>query len=300
MKKTISIILLILLLSNIFIPTIIFAEKEKVIKQSIPDKYFDDCPIHGNIISAKLRSNSFENDILIWTPYNYSKYIKYDVILLLHGGGGTLHDLMDHIQLINGKYTSLSNIYDWIVYDNINIQPFIIVTINNRVNRKLVCDEIVEAFKYIAYNYNTYAKDTSDQSIIDARNHFMVGGLSNGSVTTYAFMGLKLEYAANYLCMSSYVDKAVNFNNTNYKMNYFIIGAGKKEPTHHDISVAAYKDLKKFSKYNNLYIYNSAHDWTTWSNCIYDTLLYMFNHKSDTCTYIINTLYYKLKEYNIG
>ena len=272
-KKFICIIIVLLCI----IPTIVYADKSNAVKQSIPDYYFTECPKHGNIEEVKVPSSNIQktNYMMIWTPYNYNKNVKHEVILLLHGGGGSMHDMMDGMQRVNSNLISFANIYDWIAYEN-ETRPFIVVTINNRTDRKIICDEIVIAFKYIINNYNTYAKDDSDEALIAARDHFTVGGLSNGSVTAYAFMGLKLEYAGNYICMSSYVDKSVDFNRTDYRLNYLIIGAGINENPHHDICRLAHKRLKQFANTAKFYEYVSAHDFTTWGNCVYDSIKLMY------------------------
>lgn len=122
MKKILSIIFAMMFL---LVPFAAFADTENYSEENgMPLYYLNDCPVHGTVNVDEFQQMKSNNDtLLVWTPYNYdeSGNTKYEVVLLLHGGGGTLNDWMNGLQTVyaNGNYQTvrLFNVYDWMSYE---------------------------------------------------------------------------------------------------------------------------------------------------------------------------------------
>ena len=279
MKKY-CIIILILCILFTSLPTVVLADNS-VKYQLFPDYYFTECPQQGTIHVDTIQEKRTNREALIWTPYNYNENTKYDVIILLHGGGGSIHDWLDNEFNIrrNKLFDKIQakNIYDWITYEH-KSKPFIICTLtNNPYNRDETSKDAITAFKYIAENYSTYAIDGSDESIIDARNHFWIGGLSQGCITTYYFMSKYNKYTGNYICLS--MTKSAEYNSgiveglAEYPINYMYMACGNKDRYNHFNGMN--RDFEFFaqnSKDIKYTIFGYNHDWNTWINSIYDVL----------------------------
>lgn len=298
MKKIISILLAIVF---VLIPMSAFADTEDYSPESgMPSYYLDDCPVHGTINVDEFQHMKGGNDtLLVWTPYNYdeSGNTKYDVVILMHGGGGTLHDWMDTKWWVyensepgaDIKKPQLSNIYDWLSYEK-KCKPFIVVTLNNRQNREYVSKEMIKAMSFVAENYQTYAEDGLEEHLIAARDHFIVGGLSNGATTVFYFMSHHLEYASNYIALSMMRDRATNdlsFTNEvkSNGINCYFGGAGINDKYNHaNFGPADEEFYGEYAKRSTYKIYPWGHDWSTWSYGIYDALIFTIGNDSPSVT----------------
>lgn len=287
MRKIISIILAMMF---ILIPVSAFAEVNVQEKgKTLPSYYFDECPVHGTINIDTFQQDQWNGEIYVWTPYNYdeSGKTKYEVILLLHGGGGNLRDWMDgqHWVFVDSNYKDarLFNIYDWMSYKK-DCKPFIVCAINNRQDRELVSQEIIKAFSFVAENYHTYAEDGLEEDIIAEREHFTLGGLSNGARTVFYFMSYHPEYAGNYIALSMSRDKAYDASFLEKIVQYPLLnyfgGAGVKDKYGHGtrdvLDELFYAQYAERSTYVD---YPWGHDWNTWTYGIFDALTYIFSNK---------------------
>lgn len=288
MKKILSIIFAMMFL---LIPVSAFADTETYSEEKgIPTHYFDECPVHGTInVDTFQHMNGGNDTLLVWTPYDYdeSGNTKYEVILLLHGGGGTLHDWMDTkfwvcIDAESNRLAQtvqMSNIYDWISYEK-KCKPFIVVTLNNRQDREYVSREMIKALSFVAENYQTYAEDGLEEHLIAARDHFTVGGLSNGATTVFYFLSHYLEYAGNYIVFSMMRDRATNdlsFQEEvkEMKINSYFGGAGIRDKYNHaNFGPADEQFYGEYANRSAYIIYPWGHDWSTWTHGIYDALVY--------------------------
>lgn len=277
MKKTLSILLTIILIITI-IPNTVYANNE-IQYQNIPDYYFEDCPEHGTIHTETIQEKMMNREIIIWTPYNYNKNTKYDVFILLHGGGGHNTDWINYLCTIkrgtNYDTIRCCDIYDWIAYEH-KSKPFIICSItNNYYDRDETSQDALKAIKYIIDNYSTYAKSSSDEDLIKAKNHFWVGGLSQGCISTYYFMSQYMKYIGNYICLSMSINYKTDIKEQLEKniINYIFLGVGINDK--YSYADLMPRDVEFFKQYcNNIDFvkYGYSHDWSTWTNAIYDIL----------------------------
>lgn len=300
MKKFIcsilSIIILCICVGITYADTKLYNEED-----SIPSYYIENCPKKGLVENKSFKNKDNKSEpIYIWTPYNYSNKIKFEVILLLHGYKDNPEDWhTTNIEIsINNKNVNiqLSNIYDWLTYEN-KCKPFIVCSIQNKNNAVDVFESIIYALKYIVDNYNTYAKSSLDENIIEARKHITIGGFSKGGLTTCYFLSNYIEYAYNYILMSfsknnfdfdNSFEKEMN-RNINKSFRIFI-GSGETDEYYKKKNVI--KDEKYYSEYADnsvFYLYPWGHTWTTWVHAIYDSLVHLFGISTvDKVNYIVN------------
>lgn len=275
MKKSVCVMLATMLLLCL-LPHVASAEEQTW--QSMPDHYFEACPEQGELHLETFQENKGNDELLVWTPYGYDPTVRYEVVMLINGGGGDLHDWIDKIEYVKSKPLPFQYIYDWITYEDL-CKPFIVCTISNRSDKLLAAAEIVRALSYVAAHYSTYAKDGSYASIIQARKHFTVGGLSNGCITAHYFNSYKLEYAANYICLSS----SRNFGlrepfesyDGQYRINKYFGACGKMDGGMYQAGINDYRYLEPYADASVFVTYDYGHDWSTWGYAIYDAILYI-------------------------
>lgn len=279
MKKILSILLIIILIITI-IPNTVYADDNNEIQyQNIPDYYFEDCPEHGTIHTKVIQEKRMNREVLIWTPYDYNENIKYDVFVLLHGGGGDNTNWINYLWTIRRgtDYDTIRcyDIYDWITYEH-KSKPFIICSItNNYYDREETAQDAIKAMKYIIDNYSTYAESNSDEDFINARNHFWIGGLSQGCISTYYFMSKYMKYVGNYICLSMSINYKADIKEQLEKniINYIFLGVGINDK--YNYANLMPRDVEFFEQYCDdidFVKYGYSHDWSTWTNAIYDIL----------------------------
>lgn len=258
-----------------FISSAAFAETRNNI---VPDRYLTECPLQGEIHEAET-DNGLQ--MYIWTPYNYNRNVKYEVVLLLNGSGGNLTDWLTKQYKYNRADITLSQIYDWITYDYACL-PFIVVTISNYGTNTTV-DEICDALSYTADNYSTYATDGQPESIIAVREHFTVGGLSLGSIYSNAMIANHPEYAANYILLSGHTyagDAVENLKTSGWRLNNVFVGCGVDDERFFYGSRNACNNYMEYCNKCSFFQYSGGHYWSVWIECICDALPYVIGRNA--------------------
>lgn len=271
MKRIISFILISIVCLSLF-PITSFADSP--LSRTLPDYYFEDCPEHGNIEIIEYKE---KEEMMVWTPYNYTNNIYYEIVLLMHGDGGSMHSWLDKVYNLWDKDIAGSNIFDWMAYEHVTV-PFIIITLNNKPsNPDIMSQDIIDALLYITEHYSVYPKSSYD-SLIENRNHITVGGLSRGSILTHNFMKYYPEAAGNYICMSasgpSY-NAAKILKERNIRINKFFTAVGVSDDRFYEETKESYDVLKKYSDNSKYLEYIYAHNWCVWLCGIYDGLKFI-------------------------
>lgn len=233
----------------------------------------------------------------VYLPYGYSEDQKYNVIVLIHGGGDdeTAWTTQDF-----GEYywhsLVLKNIYDNMIEQHI-CEPFIVVspTTYNYPGRGRDCGfehlarELRETIMpYVADHYSTYAESGDLADLQNARMHFAIGGISNGSLFALdSGMQMNFDIFGNYACFSGnnqpeLVAEAINSEEwIDLPIGYFFAGAGTND------------DMRQWSTRGYHYIVNSTsrledgkncsyieveggHEWMVWATEIYNALQVLF------------------------
>ncbi len=149
----------------------------------------------------------------VYLPYGYDaadKEKKYNILYIMHGGGGNPDAWLDCCKV--------KNMLDYSI-DSGEIKPLIVVFpsfYKEKISRIGAADPVLERTNVMFFQnelveellpavervYNTYAEDTTKEALKASRMHRGFGGFSMGGCTTWlAFMN-HLDYFAEYLPLS--------------------------------------------------------------------------------------------------
>lgn len=233
----------------------------------------------------------------VYVPYNYDPAQKYDVFLLLHGQNGRRGQWFEEPHEKNGWVTDGKTLCDHLFAEGY-LKPMLLVTIDTctgtKYNRsELGASQISYELRHailpaIIENYSTYAESGSYEDMVAAREHFGIGGVSNGSLyTQYAGLIPNLELFGNYMCLSGCnnapaVRERLDADaKERYPVYMFFIGAGDNDHTR-DKTDAGYEILtggdSPLEDGRNAFrvIVEGEHEWRTWFTELYNALPLMF------------------------
>lgn len=149
----------------------------------------------------------------VYLPYGYDqedKGKKYNILYLMHGGGGNPDAWLDCCKV--------KNMLDY-CFDAREAKPMIVVfpsfykeqiprvgapnaDYENQKVRDFLPEEITQLLPAVEGRYNVYARDTTDQGLRAARAHRGFGGFSMGSCTTWYNFLYNLPYFSDFLPLS--------------------------------------------------------------------------------------------------
>ena len=181
----------------------------------------------------------------VYLPYGYDDSKPYNVLVLVHGSGGDQNSWLNDVYKYKDEGVEMCG---RIILDNMFekgiCDPCIVVcpvteipqcqglTASTMQLRQELREYILP---YIAEHYSTYAADSSLESLKSARDHFALGGFSNGALFVYEG-GMRY----NFDLFGSYADfsgngepwvtvTAIKHTNEAFKdltMNCYFTGAG--------------------------------------------------------------------------
>ena len=149
----------------------------------------------------------------VYLPYGYDENQKYDIVYLMHGGGGNPDAWLDCAQIKNALDRG---------FEEGRAKPFIVVfptyynldpTERRRIEgvnaeweneqirafQKELAEDLIPA---VESRFSTYAKDTTPEGLAASRLHRAFGGFSmGGGVTWYVFL-YNLEIVSVFLPLS--------------------------------------------------------------------------------------------------
>lgn len=147
----------------------------------------------------------------VYTPYGYDHSRKYEILYLMHGGGGSQGDYMG-----DGKHvTRFRKAIDHLIEKG-EMEPVIMVfptyyySMHDKKSKEdsyaAVLEFIKEVDTYLMPKvesaYSTYAETTDEAGFTASRDHRAFGGFSLGSVTTWYMFTEKLRYFSKFIPMS--------------------------------------------------------------------------------------------------
>ena len=190
MKRALC-LLLICVICVCMLPTLGAADAP--VQSTLPAHWFEDCPQHGTITAHLYKP---AEQLKVWTPYDYNENLLYEIVLLLHGDGGSPDSWFTQKLDALGHTVEGRNLFDWMAYEKTTV-PFIVVTLKNKpFEYNTMVHDVADALVYVSARYSTYAEGTLE-SVIENRDHITVGGNSRGSIlTTWVIRNLP-EIAGN-------------------------------------------------------------------------------------------------------
>lgn len=258
----------------------------------LPDRYFYPAAHEGrHYLESITTPLGQEDQIAVWLPWDYSEDVKYNVVLLIHGDGGSCDDWTDA-----EERTYRGDIQFYTVYDNICEEhlcdPFIIIGLNNRgMENSFYGERFIKecVLPHVARSYSTWMEGDSPEQIAAAREHIAIGGLSRGSIYTYSVgMCRCLDVAANFCCFSNgYTEdvprrlRSAELKDYGYKS--YIATVGLKDEyvyvrahRHHYNVLCTTVDALTDGENARMFEIDAGHNFITWTASLYDALLLMF------------------------
>ena len=267
--------------------------------------YKIDPPEKGKLLTVNPKTSSGQTvgySVQVYLPYGYKSTNKYDVIFLVPGSNGTIDNWMkDSMKMAIPNGETFGNItgkrlFDWLIYTGQSV-PFIAVSIPMQPYNGGYEEAYLRYANFIkdywlpmiidgkgVYKENgkevevtfggTYAKSSKEADIKSAKNHFMIVGLSQGSlfvakraVKPNSDLGKRfgIKVLMSPFTSASTLESYYNSTQGNCDKLYFVSG-GELDTTQggspYEI-VQSYKKnatLKKFQAFD----FDSGHRWYTW------------------------------------
>lgn len=176
----------------------------------IPDAYTAVSAQPGEIVRFDYQTAEEAKYAYVYLPYGYDESQPYDILYVMHGGGGSQESLFGGVQGNNIK-----NAIDHLI-ENGEMKPMILVTptfYTARHNNKGVSgswDAVMEfptelvdyLMPAVESAYSTYAETADDAGFAASRDHRAFSGFSMGSVTTWAVFEQCLGYFHDFIPIS--------------------------------------------------------------------------------------------------
>ena len=270
-RKRICLILagIVLLFSTVF-PSV----ADEPVESTLPDHYLTACPEQGTVTSHRYKG---KEEINVWTPYGYSEHRLYEIVLLMHGDGGTLHSWLTQQYDLFGHITEGRYVFDWMAYEKVTV-PFIVVTLNNKPKEQgTMVRDVTDALLFVADAYSVYPQSTVE-SLIENRDHITIGGLSRGSMLTHWVMRVTPEIAGNYICMSAagpYAQVPEMLDKKQVRIRKLFSAVGVDDAVFHDITKKAFDLIQPYADESMYLEYAYGHTWQVWLPGVYEALKFI-------------------------
>lgn len=249
---------------------------------------------------------SYAKRMLVYLPPGYDAAKPYNVLILLHGMGGTERYWLGQRQLY-AAYGSEFYVHTTRMLDNMIAaglcREMIVVTPTlyrdsgnvNRYDRFSDEEQFVRELREdilpcVVQNFSTYAADGTAAAISSARDHFAYAGLSMGSVYAYnTILPLCLDLFGWFGCFSGsdcYVDLTVDALRSEayaaYPIRYFYNSSGSKDsmmPLHRENFIAVTDRVEALTDGENAWftrIPDIGHEYSAWIVGLYNFLQVAF------------------------
>jgi enterochelin esterase-like enzyme len=259
----------------------------------LADEYFEPAEHEGRCLHETLTDASGrEHEIAIWLPWDYNEETRYNVVLLIHGDGGSCYDWVDQEEPTSRGLIQVFRVYDRLAERHL-CAPFLVVGLNNRgmgddpAFGEMLIEELI--LPYLARSYSTWMEGDSHEQIVAAREHIAIGGLSRGSVFTYYIaMQRCLDVAANFCCFSnSYTGTVIRtLNSEDYlscDIRCYVAEIGLRDVAEYNRDHRAMYDalctqVERIADGKNARFLeiDEGHNFLMWTAAIYNALLLMF------------------------
>lgn len=164
------------------------------------------CPAYANHGYGE-----YEKSALIYLPYDYDESSPYNVLVLIPPSGGDENSWLKEEHAYGSGTLSGRTVLDR-MFELGWCEPCIVVcpvaendhVIGLTAGIYQMRDELRETIlPYVATHYSTYAKDGQLESLRAARDHFALGGASNGALFTFeGGMRYNFDLFGSYIALS--------------------------------------------------------------------------------------------------
>ena len=182
-----------------------------MIIRDIPGDYTVDAPRPGRITKIEYDNGREKKYALVYLPYSYDEKEKYDILYLIHGGGGRQEDYFGDMEYSTRFKKAIDQLME-----KKELRPIIIVSAtvygkdhdrDSRMDSWRAVKEFigeVDGFLMPAVEgtFSTYAPTIDREGFIASRMHRSFGGFSMGFVTTWYMFLEKLQYFSTFIPMS--------------------------------------------------------------------------------------------------
>lgn len=268
----------------------------------LPDKYYRKCRHAGELIEIEYVTPFYYSSdpkpvnhrkAQVYIPYGYDPSVRYNVMILIPGNIWERHIWLDYADNKDHPGAKGRDIVDNLHYYG-DIEPTIFISIGSwdggYVDRwafQLASEIKYDLLPKICADYSTYAQEATPEGIEAARDHFGVGGCSNGGVYAYA-IGLKYdkELFGNVMALSPKLlpmeaREEVSLEDDTYEVHMLYIGAGSREgntkrsKAEYDqlLEVCPWLEEGRNAFYNTV---TGVHNWQTWRTQLVNALKVMF------------------------
>lgn len=177
----------------------------------IPAEYRSPAQQAGEVVRFDYNTATEAKYAYVYLPYGYNPEQRYDILYMMHGGGGSQESLFGGA----GQNNDIKNTIDHLI-ENGEMKPILIVTptFYTRQNsstsvggswdavREFPAELVNYLIPAVESAYSTYAETVDDAGFTASRDHRAFGGFSMGSVTTWYVFGQAMRYFGLYIPVS--------------------------------------------------------------------------------------------------
>lgn len=242
-------------------------------EEVLPRELFEPCPRQGRVETLSYTTTAYtpttsrvpveiKKELQVYLPYGYDPAEKYDLLILLHGRGGSettwlqkqeqyapdsleevnTGDLLDNL-IAQGRCRKLIVAAPTYYRDSSDPDSYKRQLDQPRFTRELREDIL----PLLIESCSTWAESGSEEDIIAAREHFGFAGLSMGSIYAYtSIIPDCLDYFSWFGCFSGsdgYMDYLAGLlNSSRFSISYFYNSVGARDPYYY-LHTGQYKEL---------------------------------------------------------
>ncbi len=179
--------------------------------REIPAEYGKGSDHPGRVVRFEYDSVSERKYASIYLPCGYDEGRKYDIVYLMHGGGGRPEDFFGDDSHVTRFKKSIDHLIE-----NGEMEPLIIaaptvyLSKHDKSSKMDSWDAVLEfqedvdsyLMPAVESSFSTYAPAPDEEGFIASRKHRAFGGFSLGSVTTWYIFLKKMRFFSRFIPMS--------------------------------------------------------------------------------------------------
>ena len=269
----------------------------------LPESYRRPCPNEGTLLDWRYDTVDWETQeavsraVQIYLPHGWERGRPYNILVLLHGLGGSEKSWLSDPHPVGGEELALRTVLDNMI-DEGRIEPLIVVCpslymLAGQGRRVTGYEQLAYELKdtilpHVAAEYGSYAASPEPEDLAAAREHFAIGGASWGSYYTYeSGIGLSLPFFSGFLCFSgdgdapwlSRILESPEYSEYDIALYYAAAGTGDvARPSEERCYATLTGSDPRLREGENawLHLTSGGHDWTVWSTELFNALQLLF------------------------